>query len=593
MYGAHESLKNTSSSDDISLDHLEHFFRNKFESDTDCNVSDVREHAKMEVDTKYETVLSTTPRDKVISPSMVRQYIKSLNSGCSPGIDGIQSEHLKHAIDSSLPVLLSCMLTLCVQFHVVPVTFTRAVIVPLLKKPTLDPSIPNNYRPVSVSSTLSKLMELHILAQCEQHEASDLQFGFVPGRSTNMAAALTQDVITYCNSRGSTVYACSLDAQGAFDAVPHEILFHKAMNVIPDDSWAMMVTWYRSITVQVKWGNELSKPILILKGTRQGGLSSPFLFNLFYKDLIDRLSVCTGGVRIGDSSFNVFCYADDILLCSLTVTGLQRLIDVANMYISSHGLCFNPTKTECIIFGPRCFTSDPKWYLNGVSLGEMDMIKYLGVNLSYVKRKSHCENRMSACRRAFYSLQGAGLCNSLSDVNVASYVFNSAIRPVLLYGLNTCSINKGTLRELEKLQGRLIKSMVGTHKYCKTTPILKALGICSIESTVDTANLELLRSVFSNKSRARCFYLFLLNKMYCNRQSSSHFGLLHRVRTICSKYSINFLQYIFDGSYSSRIRGDIKRSSLSSDGLSDSVRQLLLSYDPYDKVVLNMLLTPF
>ena len=80
----------------------------------------------------------------------------------------------------------------------------------------------------------------------------------------------------------------------------------------------------------------------------------------------------------------MFCYADDILLCSLTVTGLQRLIDVANMYISSHGLCFNPTKTECIIFGPRCFTSDPKWYLNGVSLGEMDVIKYLMSNVKVI-----------------------------------------------------------------------------------------------------------------------------------------------------------------------------------------------------------------
>ena len=53
-------------------------------------------------------------------------------------------------------------------------------------------------------------------------------------------------------------------------------------------------------------GNQLSSHIVISKGTRQGGLSSPFLFNLFYKDLIDMLSAFSGGITIGAMSYNVF-----------------------------------------------------------------------------------------------------------------------------------------------------------------------------------------------------------------------------------------------------------------------------------------------
>ena len=41
------------------------------------------------------------------------------------------------------------------------------------------------------------------------------------------------------------------------------------------------------------------------------------------------------------------CYADDIMLTSLTPTGLQSLNNAANKYISSHGLEFNPNKTTC------------------------------------------------------------------------------------------------------------------------------------------------------------------------------------------------------------------------------------------------------
>ena len=154
--------------------------------------------------------------------------------GSSPGIDGIVSEHLKYAINSGIVRHLSVMLSLCLKYGIVPISFTKGVLVPLLKKPTMDPSVPNNYRPVTISSTLSKLLEVYILEVCGHHDFSDLQFGFITGRGTNMAVSLVNDVISYCTERGSPVYTCSLDAQGAFDAIPHAVLFQKAMDVLPD-----------------------------------------------------------------------------------------------------------------------------------------------------------------------------------------------------------------------------------------------------------------------------------------------------------------------------------------------------------------------
>ena len=96
-----------------------------------------------------------------------------------------------------------------------------------------------------------------------------------------MATSLANDVLKYCTKCGSPVYTCSLDAEGTLEAVPHAILFQKAINVIPDHCLVKMVKWYRSISVHVKWVSILSEPIKICKGTRQVGLSSPFLFNIF------------------------------------------------------------------------------------------------------------------------------------------------------------------------------------------------------------------------------------------------------------------------------------------------------------------------
>ena len=61
-----------------------------------------------------------------------------------------------------------------------------------------------------------------------------MQFGFIPGRSTTMVAALAHDVIDYCNTNGSAVYACSLDAGAAFDGIPHSVMFQKVRGVLQD-----------------------------------------------------------------------------------------------------------------------------------------------------------------------------------------------------------------------------------------------------------------------------------------------------------------------------------------------------------------------
>ena len=141
-----------------------------------------------------------------------------------------------------------------------------------------------------------------------------------------MATALVNDVVSYTNTRGSTVYTCSLDAEGAFDAIPHCVIFEKASSVLPEHCWHIMVNWYNRLTVQVKWCQKLSTKIDVCIGTRQGVISSPFLFNIFYQDLVEKLSKCSGGILINNDTYNVFCYADDLILTSLSVSGLQELI---------------------------------------------------------------------------------------------------------------------------------------------------------------------------------------------------------------------------------------------------------------------------
>ena len=83
------------------------------------------------------------------------------------------------------------------------------------------------------------------------------------------------------------------------------------------------------------------------------------LHHIYLISSIKNLSKCTGGIQIAENSYNVFCYADDLVLTSLSVTGLQDLINSAKSFIVSHGLNFNPSKTVCTTFGYTVFERTP------------------------------------------------------------------------------------------------------------------------------------------------------------------------------------------------------------------------------------------
>ena len=200
------------------------------------------------------------------------------------------------------------------------------------------------------------------------------------------------------------------------------------------------------------------------------------------------------GISINYISYNLCCYADDLLLCSLSVTGLQALIDEANYYIKQHGLRFNPAKTKCITFGKSPF-EDRLWNLEGTILDESEHVAHLGVILSNNPRE-HTDSRIKAARRAFYALQGVGLCINGSSPHTISHIFNTAVRPVLLYGLESFHQSKQAKQDAETLQGKLLKVALGLKTRCRNTPLLQALKIPSLGQSIELQELTLFRSMF-------------------------------------------------------------------------------------------------
>ena len=162
---------------------------------------------------------------------------------------------------------------------------------------------------------------------------------------------------------------------------------------------------------------------------------------------------------------------------------------------------------------------------------------------------------------------------------------------MLTYGLQCIDVSKKSLSSLEKIQSKLLKVAVGVHKFCKSTPILGAMNVHKIETTLHASRLELIRNMLKSSSRARSFYMYLLNLHVCD-ELSSHNNLISRTSQACDRYNISFIRYVLDDNYSKSSQRKIKAFP-ENDGVVDSVRQLLLNKDPYNTMVLNMMLIPF
>jgi len=83
-------------------------------------------------------------------------------------------------------------------------------------------------------------------------------------------------------------------------------------------------------------------------GVRQGGILSPILFNVHFDNSIEELKSSSYGSFTGRTFFGCIMYADDLLLLSPSVNGMQSMLDICSVYGGFHEFAFNAAKTVII-----------------------------------------------------------------------------------------------------------------------------------------------------------------------------------------------------------------------------------------------------
>ena len=317
-----------------------------------------------------------------VSFAEVSDAIKDLKSGKCAGIDNLQSEHFKYAHDS-LSCLLSMILNAMLSHGYVPPKIMYTIIVPIIKDKKGLVTDKDNYRPIAITTVMSKLMELILLERMsDELQTVCNQFGFKRKSGTDFCIFTLKQIIEFYKYKNSPVYICFLDASKAFDRVNHWSLFKKLIdrnvNVI---LIRLLLYWYRCQEFCVRWGNTISDFFHVSNGVRQGGIMSPTLFNVYMDDLSKRLNKSGIGCSFNGVLYNHLMYADDTCIIAPSPCSLYKLLGECSDFAIENTILFNSSKSKYMCLKPKSLSKlhVPNMYLNGELLKCVSKTKYLGV----------------------------------------------------------------------------------------------------------------------------------------------------------------------------------------------------------------------
>ena len=529
--------------------------------------------------------------DRTVSPEQVADLLRLLHPGKAPGVDGVTPEHLLFGSIPTLLAALARLLTGCLSSCTVPASFAQSVVVPLLKNSHLDPSRLDNYRPISITTCASKLLELIVLEELQSSFIPhDLQFGFISNRGTAEASLLIGETIQQNRRMGLPVFAANLDARKCFDRIWHDGLFYRLVEHLSANCWLLVVSWYRHLAGRVFFGGSISEEFSVVRGTRQGAILSPAFANVFLHPLLAALDDIGCGAYLQQHHVPGVCYADDLFLLSTNARHLSTLLGLVSDFARNWRLDFVHsdsvrTKSHCIVFGGELLAHSPTWMLSGQQLMTRVQTQHLGVMMdSRLTAACHVDQRVKRARAAFYGLAPAGmLAKSLCPADKA-YLWKTVVLPVLVFGCNTAPLRPSDVERLDALQAACVKAAFGLPRSAHHSALLAAAGVAPIQEWLRNAIFCTFRAAMSDGHRLQQVLLTSLAKLALH-PSSLEGSFLLQVHQMCN---CDF-QAVMELAAGGAVDPDRVRAHHMSNGLADSIRLVLNGSCPASRRLLRLL----
>ena len=355
---------------------------------------------------------------------------------------------------------------------------------------------PSNWRPITQTLLLSKMLEKLVQKRFfkilrDADAISKFQYGFMPGRSTQLAVFdILKDIYEAKNSKLNTGLLF-LDVRKAFDSLDHNMLLLKLQRLGASGN---MLTWFFSYldrTQRVRHNGNISLEQTFKCGIPQGSCLGPTLFIFYINDVFAQI----------DMDINIMMFADDCVLYKSDESldhihvRLQSGLDNYMNWGKENNMYLNASKTKLMLIkSTNRYDMHRPMLAEGNCIQTVNTFNYLGVILDtqltftpyYNMVKRRMENKIFVLSKI----------RKYIDNKTALLVYKQAVLPLVEYAgfvLVSCTI--GQQHDLQVLQNNALQ-------LCKRYRLLDRVQIdwlhreCTIIGLEQRRRRQLLRLMY-------------------------------------------------------------------------------------------------
>ena len=481
-------------------------FNEFFTSIANKTVCDINPTNKSPTDLIAQIPNTFSLTEKNLTKHEILEATKLLKDKKTPDHTGVSTSFVKQTIRAYINPFFH-ILNLSFNSGKVPSQFKIAKVIPIFKSG--DKSQMDNYRPISLLSSFSKIMEkvmaVRLLDFLDSNNIlSKWQFGFRAGHSTTHPMVHFLNKISDSLNKKKHTLSIFCDLKKAFDTCDHDILLSKL------DKYGIKNTelsWFKSYLTQRKQFvsiKDTSSPLLdISLGVPQGSILGPLLFILYINDLPLASELLT--LLFADDTTLLFSHDDINVLISTVNSEFKKVCE----FFRTNKLVLHPDKTKFIIFSRSkiiqnvvvvCDNNNEGQNIakNISSLARVNnedstpAIKFLGVffdpDLNF---KFHISSLRKKLSKSLYALRTVKKTLNQKSLFL---LYNSIFHCHLLYAIHiwSCS-NSGPINDLFKLQKAAIRIIAGAGYNAHTEPLFKRLEILPLPDLISFSKIQFMQ----------------------------------------------------------------------------------------------------